>query len=109
MITQRGEVAAVAKIGAKQRAPAAAAAPAPAIRKMSFKEQHELKTLTADIATLNARIAAHQAVLGEPALFARDAKRFDSVSAALARDTRALETAEGRWLELEVLREEAKR
>ncbi len=105
MITQRGEVAAVPKTGAKARsAQAAPAATAPA-RKMSFKEQHELKTLTAEIAALQARIAAHNAVLADPELFTREPKRFDSVTAKLAADARALETAEDRWLALEMMRE----
>jgi ATP-binding cassette subfamily F protein uup len=108
MIIQRGEVAAVAKVGAKQRAPAAVAATvrAPA-RKMSFKEQHELKTITADIAALHARIEAHQAVLADPALFTRDPARFDVVSAKLAADAKALAAAEDRWIELEMLKDAA--
>jgi ATP-binding cassette subfamily F protein uup len=72
---------------------------------MSFKEQHELKTLTAEIAALQARIAAHNAVLADPELFTREPKRFDSVTAKLAADARALETAEDRWLALEMMRE----
>jgi len=74
---------------------------------MSFREQHELKTLTADIAGLHARIAAHNAVLADPELFTREPKRFDSVTAKLAADARALEAAEERWLALELLREGA--
>ena len=105
MVTQRGEIAPVQKTGAKQRvAAAAAAATAPPMRKMSFKEQHELKTLTATIAALQARIADHDKVLADPALFTRDPKRFDAVSGRLADDTRALAAAEERWLTLEMLR-----
>ncbi len=105
MITQRGEVATVAKLGTRQRSVAPAVRPV--ARKMSFKEQHELKTLTADIGDLQARIAAHQAQLADPTLFTRDPKRFDAVSAKLAADTRALEIKEDRWLALEILREAA--
>ena len=105
MITQRGEVAAVAKIGSKVRTAPPAAPVKPPVRKMSFKEQHELKTLTAEIAALQARIAAHQAVLADASLFTRDPKRFDRVSADLAADAKALEGAEDRWLALEMLRE----
>jgi ATP-binding cassette subfamily F protein uup len=107
MVTQRGEVATVAKLGTRHRGAAPAAAARPVARKMSFKEQHELKTLTADIGDLQARIAAHQAQLADPSLFTRDPKRFDAVSAKLAADTRALEIAEDRWLALEMLREAA--
>jgi ATP-binding cassette subfamily F protein uup len=106
MITQRGEVEATAKIGARQRS---AASPPPAARpparKISFKEQHELKTLTAEIAALQARIAAHQAVLADPNLFTADPGKFDQVTGRLAEDARKLEAAEDRWLALEMLRE----
>jgi ATP-binding cassette subfamily F protein uup len=57
---------------------------------------------------LQARIAAHQAQLADPALFTRDPKRFDAVSAKLAADARALEIKEDRWLALEMLKEAAK-
>ncbi len=108
MLVQRGEVAVMAKAGGKPRAPVAMPARASAARKMSFKEQHELKTLTDEIAALQARIAEHQTVLADPALFTRDQKRFDSVSGKLAADARALEDAEERWLTLEMLREAVK-
>ncbi len=108
MITQRGDVATVAKLGTRAKSAAPAAVARPVARKMSFKEQHELKTLTADIGDLQARIAAHQAQLADPALFTRDPKRFDAVSAKLAADTRALEIKEDRWLALEMLKEAAK-
>jgi ATP-binding cassette subfamily F protein uup len=108
MITQRGDVATVAKLGTRAKSAAPAAVARPVARKMSFKEQHELKTLTADIGDLQARIAAHQAQLADPALFTRDPKRFDAVSAKLAADARALEIKEDRWLALEMLKEAAK-
>jgi ATP-binding cassette subfamily F protein uup len=104
MMTQRGEVAAVAKTGAKQRQAPTGSQPAPA-KKMSFKQHHELKTLTAEIAELQSRIAAHQRRLADPGLFSRDKRAFEAVSSMLAAETRALETAEERWLTLEMMRE----
>ena len=104
MMTQRGEVAAVAKTGAKRREGPTALQPAPA-KKMSFKQQHELKSLTAEIADLQSRIAAHQRRLADPGLFSRDKRAFEAASSTLAAETRALETAEERWLTLEMMRE----
>jgi ATP-binding cassette subfamily F protein uup len=105
MLAQRGEVAAVTRTGAKTRTPSASVAAPASARKMSFKEQHELKTLSADIGSLQARIAAHHRVLADAGLFTRDKKRFDTVSGRLAEDGRALAIAEERWLTLELLRE----
>jgi ATP-binding cassette subfamily F protein uup len=105
MLAQRGEVAAVTRTGAKARTPSASVAAPASARKMSFKEQHELKTLSADIGSLQARIAAHHRVLADAGLFTRDKKRFDTVSGRLAEDGRALAIAEERWLTLELLRE----
>jgi len=78
----------------------------PAARKLSFKDQHALKTLPTEIERLHAQIAQHQATLADPGLFSRDIARFRSVSAALEANTAALAAAEERWLELEMLREE---
>jgi len=106
MLTQRGTPAPTAKATRSRAAlPQTSAAKSPA-RKMSFKDQHALKTLPVEIETLHARIAAHEAVLADPNLFTRDSKRFDAATAALAKDGAALAAAEQRWLELELLREE---
>jgi ATP-binding cassette subfamily F protein uup len=106
MLLQRGEtVAEPAKPARTRAAPLPPTAPRPA-RKMSFKDQHALKTLPAEMEALQQRIAAHQAVLADPGLYARDGKRFDAVTAALAKDSAALAAAEERWLALELLREE---
>ncbi len=75
-------------------------------RKLSFKEQHELKTLPGRIEELEATIARLQAVLADPDLFQRDPQRFESATTALAEAEARLAEAEHRWLELEMLREE---
>ena len=58
------------------------------------------------ITKLQAEIAKQKLLLDEPDLYARDRKKFDQVSAAIATSQQELAAAEDRWLELEVLREE---
>jgi ATP-binding cassette subfamily F protein uup len=84
-----------------------AAAPVSAAkRKLSFNEKHALETLPKKMETLQADIANLQRVLDDPNLYARDRKKFDDTSAAIARAHEELSVAEERWLELEMLREE---
>jgi ABC transport system ATP-binding/permease protein len=106
MLAQRGDSApAVEKASKRRNAPLAPTVPKPTSRKLSFKDQHALKTLPAEMETLHARIARHQAVLADAGLFSRDKKRFDDATQKLAADSAALAAAEERWLELELLRE----
>ncbi len=58
------------------------------------------------MAKLQAEIAKQQKLLDDPDLYAKDRRKFDTASAAIAKAQEALSTAEDRWLELEVLREE---
>ena len=51
---------------------------------MNFSEQHLLNTLPARIEGLDNTIAALQAELADPALYARDAKKFAELSVRLA-------------------------
>ncbi len=106
MIAQRGE--AVAKPEAakpKTTARTAALPQTSASAKLSFKEQHELKTLTAAIAALQAEIVKLETTLAEPGLYNKDIKKFKTASNALVEAQEKLVAAEERWLELEVLRE----
>jgi ATP-binding cassette subfamily F protein uup len=105
MLLQRGEVAAAEK-AEKKAAPKPAAAPAgaPVVRKMSFKEQHELKTLTAEIERLHVEIQKQDLILTRPDLYSKDPKKFAAATAALAELHIKLEKVEERWLELEVLK-----
>jgi ATP-binding cassette subfamily F protein uup len=104
MLAQRGEAKAeVAKAKPSRNAALPrTAAPGP---KLSFKEQHELKQLTAEIARLQSEIAGLTAILAAPGLYGRDVKKFNASSAALATAEARLAAAEERWLELEMLRE----
>ncbi|MGJ5203540.1 ABC-F family ATP-binding cassette domain-containing protein [Bradyrhizobium sp. HKCCYLR20261] len=90
----------------KETKPAAAAPTSAPKRKLSFNEKHALETLPKTIAKLQAEIAKQQAVLADPALYAKDRKKFDAASLAIATAQAELTAAEDRWLELEVLREE---
>jgi len=78
---------------------------APVAGKLSFKQAHELKTLTAEIEKLHAAVASYENTLAQPGLYSRDVKKFMAATNALAETREALEKAEERWLELEVLRE----
>jgi ATP-binding cassette subfamily F protein uup len=110
MLSQRG-VPDVARgeprrSGAPVGKPAAAGSAKPAARKMSFKDRHALELLPAEMEKWQKEMAAHQAVLDDPQVFARDPKRFDQALAGLAKAQSGLHSAEQRWLELETLREE---
>jgi ATP-binding cassette subfamily F protein uup len=84
----------------------AAAPSATPKRRLNFNEKHALQTLPKTIEKLQAEIARQQNVLDDPDLYARDRKKFDQASAAMATAHQELAAAEDRWLELEVLREE---
>jgi ABC transport system ATP-binding/permease protein len=86
--------------------PASVQTPSTAKRKLSFNDQHALQTLPKEIAALQARIAGLQRKLEDPAFYARDAKAFAETTGALAAAQSQLASAEDRWLELEMLREE---
>jgi ABC transport system ATP-binding/permease protein len=106
MLAQRGEVAAAAKADKKAAAKpsAAPAQPKPAAPKMTFKEQHELKQLTAEIERLHVEMQKQDLILTRPDLYTKDPKKFAAATAALAELHKKLETAEERWLELEMLK-----
>jgi ABC transport system ATP-binding/permease protein len=75
-------------------------------RKLSFNEQHALKTLPKEIDALQARIRTLQGLLEDPSFYARDPKAFAETTGALASAQSQLAAAEERWLELEILREQ---
>src|SRR6185312_5439306 len=112
MLSQRGSdlQRAAAKAPAtdeKKEVKPAVASPAPAPkRRLNFNEKHALETLPKTIEKLQAEIAKQQKLLDDHTLYARDRKTFDEASRAIARAQEELATAEDRWLELEVLREE---
>ena len=110
MLAQRGEDLAreapnMTAVEEKKETRAAAPSAAPK-RRLNFNEKHALETLPKTIAKLQAEIAKQQKLLDDPDLYAKDRKKFDAASAAIAKAQEELAAAEDRWLELEVLREE---
>ncbi len=112
MLAQGGGVAggsaeAAAAEPARRPAPASARTARPASRKLSFKDKHALERLPGEIAALEAEIRRLREVLGDGTLYGRDPARFARSTDALAAAEAALAAAEERWLELELLRDEA--
>ncbi len=111
MVTQRGQgvTARVVDKAAKSEKPkagTAVAAPQAAKRKLSFKEKHALETLPKDIDKLDAEIAALNAAMAAPDFYTRDPNGFAAKSKALEAAAAKKAAAEEQWLELEMLREE---
>ena len=75
-------------------------------RKLSFKDQHALETLPGRMDNLHGKITALQSELADPELYAKNAARFATASAELAKLQDDLSAAEEDWLRLEMLREE---
>jgi ATP-binding cassette subfamily F protein uup len=106
MLAQRG--AALVEPARQKTTARTAALPqttAPVPGKLSFKQAHELKTLTAEVERLQGEIRRQEATLAQPGLYNKDIKKFRAASHALAQAQEALAKAEERWLELEVLKE----
>lgn len=111
MISQRGadfglkQVA--GKSGTKDRTASrekTALPPSPV--KMTFRDKHALETLPERMEILQKVIDAHRAALAEPGLYQKNPGKFDVAVKALQTAEAALATAEERWLELEMKREE---
>ncbi|WP_122464640.1 ABC-F family ATP-binding cassette domain-containing protein [Brevundimonas lutea] len=75
--------------------------PAAKPRKLSFKDAHRLQELTTLLEALPNTIAAHDATLSDPDLYARDPAAFDRAMKAAAAAREQLDAAETEWLELE--------
>ncbi|MBV1838828.1 ABC-F family ATP-binding cassette domain-containing protein [Acetobacter estunensis] len=74
-------------------------------RKLSYKDQHALDRLPAQMAELEAKIVTLRKALADPDLYSRDPKAFARHSEALDTAERALTDTEEQWLELEMKRE----
>jgi ATP-binding cassette subfamily F protein uup len=84
---------------------AAPAAPKPR-RRLTFADQHALKTSPARIEALNAEIHRLEAALSDPDFYRRDPAAFAAAGHALEAARAALAATEEEWLRLELLREE---
>jgi ATP-binding cassette subfamily F protein uup len=91
---QAGEVSPTATEGNRQKR-----------ERLTFNEQHALKTLPGEMEKLQAEIKQLEAALADPSLFAKDPARFDKLAAALTAAQAGLAAAEERWLEIEIKRE----
>lgn len=111
MLMQRGSDLAghrttKSKPAAKEKDDAAAPPAPPSKRRLSFKDKHALETLPKQMAALQEEAKKLGDALADPQLYTRDAKAFADKSARLAAVEAELASAEERWLELEILREE---
>ena len=108
MVAQRGHgvEAKAAPKGAKapSERPAPASAKAKA-KRLSFKEEHALKTLPGRMEAAQAEIASLQVKLADADLYARDRAAFDAASQRLTTAEAELAAMEEEWLELEMKRE----
>ena len=75
-------------------------------KRLSFAEQHALKTLPGTMDKLRKEIERHGVTLADPALYGRDPATFEKASAAIAKAQGDLDAAEEEWLRLEILKEE---
>jgi len=78
-----------------------AAAPAPARRKLGFKETRELEQLPARIEALETQLAELTALSADPGFYRRDAAAIAAHNTALAQAQADLDAAYARWSELE--------
>jgi ATP-binding cassette subfamily F protein uup len=109
MLAQRGRDLSreAAEQAAKTARPAAERKAAPERkRRLNFNEKYALETLPATMSALQTRIQSLQQRLDDPALYARDRKDFEQVTAELVAVQAELAAAEEKWLELEILRED---
>ncbi|MCL4160300.1 UNVERIFIED_CONTAM: hypothetical protein GTU68_059902, partial [Idotea baltica] len=74
--------------------------------KLSFNQQHALKTLPGEIEELGLKISAFEALMAKPDLFSKDPDKFETTVKDLEAAQGQLAKKEEQWLELEMLREE---
>ena len=111
MVAQRGSgIGKRAVAGPEPAAPRPARKPAeprpPPRRKLSFADQHALKTLPGRIDALHAEMRRLEGVLSDTELYRRDPKAFAEASAALESAQAEAAEAEEAWLSAELRREE---
>lgn len=75
-------------------------------RRLSFHEQHALKTLPQTLDALQREVDKQTGLMADPDLYAKDPARFERAASALAKAQADLVAAEEEWLRLELLRED---
>jgi ATP-binding cassette subfamily F protein uup len=85
-----------------EKAPSNDGAPAapPTRARLGFRDAHDLERLPAEIARLEAAIAAAARTLSDPGLFTRDRRRFEALTGEIETLKASLDAAETRWLEV---------
>ncbi|MCR4378957.1 MAG: ATP-binding cassette domain-containing protein [Rhodospirillales bacterium] len=78
----------------------------PSTKKLSYKDKYALETLPGEMEKLRAEIALLQGELKDPAFYRRNPTQFKNTVKALDKKQEALNAAEERWLELELLKDE---
>jgi len=75
-------------------------------KKLTYKDQRDLDRLPGEIERLQAAVAADEATLTDPDLYARDPGRFAQLTEQIARNRAEIEAAELRWLEVAEMAEQ---
>lgn len=112
MLAQRGEDITLdrrktAKSESSESDRAVSSSPAPSRKKLTLQQLNQLESLPAAMDKLRIVIGKLQARLDDPDLYTRDRKAFDETMALMEKAHAELAKMEERWLELEILREEA--
>ncbi|MGE4372537.1 MAG: ABC-F family ATP-binding cassette domain-containing protein [Xanthobacter sp.] len=89
-----------------QTTPPASSAGGADKKRLSFHEQHALKTLPVTMDKLRVQAEKLETLMADPELYSREPAKFEKASADLARIHGELEAAEEEWLRLEILKEE---
>jgi len=107
---QRGAVARVGPLTKPIRPgrslPRGSSPPAGGRAKLSYKDQRDLDRLPVEIERIEAEIAADEAALHDPDLYARDPARFAALTKAVEALRIEKDAAEIRWLEVAGMAEE---
>ena len=111
MLAQRGEGVTARKAEKQSTAPKkdkpAAEKPKQAAKsKLSFTQQHLLKTLPDTIADLETKLQKLQAEMNDPKLYTSNPDKFAKLTAKITELSQEKDSAEEQWLELEMLKEE---
>ena len=77
--------------------------------KLSYRDQRDLDRLPGEVERLEGEIAETEKALHDPALYARDPKRFAALTDQLSELRAKKEAAEERWLEVAAMAEEIER
>ncbi|WP_299811833.1 ABC-F family ATP-binding cassette domain-containing protein [uncultured Roseibium sp.] len=113
MLAQRGEGVTARKIDkaaapARKEKPAASNASAQKSQqksKLSFTQQHLLKTLPDQIEKIEAKLEALRGEMNDPQLYVKNPDKFAKLSQQITDLTKEKGSAEEQWLELEMLNE----